>query len=244
MFLNIPFGNNLKSSAVVTTQFLWLPIMLFQHRLTAVAAIISSAHLIHAVPTASSLSLDSSPVLYSWSTEPICRSAARKSDCTTAYTALCAGENLGISNETTVGDCTAFYWYEAGNTIPTGAECTAAYRQILAASTGGALGYNAAKNRTNDPLYAIYPKDGNANCFKAPGDTSPVLAPDAIPGGGTLPTCPVSSSRRRRALATLEGRDQSEDDGDGVIKCGIEDGVWGVSCTFVCLATVTAASWM
>lgn len=218
--------------------------MLVRHHSTAVAAIIFFAHLIIAIPTASSLSLYSSPVLYSWSTEPVCRTSARTSDCITAYTALCAGENLKISNVTTVGDCTAFYWYDTGNTISTGVDCTAAYKQIIAASTWGALGYNAAKNRTNDPLYAIYPKDGNANCFKAPGDTSPVLALDAIPGGRTLPTCPLSSSRRRHALETLEGRDLIEDESHDVITCYIEDGVWGVSCTMVCLATVTTAAWI
>ena len=142
-----------------------------------------------------------------------------------------------------MGDCTAFYWYDAGNTIPKAAECSAAYIKILATSIGGALGYDAAGNRTNDPLYAIYPKDGNANCFKATGDTSPVLAPDAFPGGGTLPTCPVGTSRRRRALAVLEGRDQGGAN-DGLVECAIEDGVFGSACTVICLATVTTASWL
>ena len=197
-----------------------------------------------AVPTASPLSPYTDSVLYSWSTQSICTTTAIEADCTTAYAALCARANLGVSDNTTVGDCTAFYWYDAGNTIPTPAECTAAYTQILATSIGGALGYNAAKHRTNDPLYAIFPKDGNANCFKAVGDTSPVLAPNALPNGGMLATCPSSTSRRRRALAVLEGRDQAADEDYDVIECGIEEGVGGVGCTAVCLATVTAASWM
>ena len=219
--------------------------MLTQRRQMVVAATIFLASHVNTVPTAPSMSLYSSPVPYSWSTDPACKTTATKADCATAYKALCARPDLSISDNTTVGDCTAFYWYDTGNTLPTAAQCTAAYSQILATSIGGALGYNAAKNRTNDPLYAIYPKDGNANCFKAEGDTSPVLAPDAFPGGGTLATCPVSSSRRRRALAALQGRDQGEDDDDdGAVRCMIEDGLWTASCTVVCLATVVTTSWL
>ncbi|KAF6224425.1 hypothetical protein HO133_011002 [Letharia lupina] len=221
--------------------------MLTQHHLTAVAAIISFAHFINAIPTTYPPSPHAQSVLYSWSTEPVCTTTASETDCTTAYAALCARAELGVSDNTTVGDCTAFYWYDAGNTIPTAAECTAAYTQILAVSIGGALGYNVEKSRTNDPLYAIYPKDGNANCFKAAGDTSPVLAVDALPnGGGTLTTCPVSTSRRRRAIEVLEGRDQfePENQNDGVIECAIEDGVWNALCTGVCLAAVTSTSWI
>lgn len=106
------------------------------------------------------------------------------------------------------------------------------------------MGYNAAKVRTDDPLYAIFPKDGNANCFKAMGDTSPVLEVDALPNGGTLATCPVSTSRRRRTLDVLEGRDRAENDDDGATECIIEDWVWGFTCTGVCLAVVTTTSWM
>ena len=218
--------------------------MLTQHRLTAIAATITTiffTHLTNAVPTASSLSLFPSPVLYSWNSDPACKTTATKADCVTAYEALCARPDLSVSDNTTVGDCTAFYWYDKGNTLPTAAECTAAFSRTLTTSIGGVSGYNAAGNRTNDPLYAIYPKDGNANCFKATGDTSPVLAQDALPGGAMLPTCPISSSRRRRALAKLEGRD---DDDDGVAKCIIEDGVWTLSCTAVCLATVVTTSWL
>ena len=216
--------------------------MITQRCLIAVAATISLAHRIIASPTTSPPSPYPDSVLYTWSTEPVCTTTAKHSDCQSAYTALCARADLGVSYNTTVGDCTAFYWYDAGNTIPTTAKCKAAYTQILATSIGGALGYNATKERTNDPLYAIYPKDGNANCFKATGDTSPVLAPNALPNGETLATCPVSSSRRRRALEVLHGRTESPNDGLG--ECIIEDGVWGLSCTGLCLVEVTAATWM
>lgn len=174
----------------------------------------------------------------------MCTTTAKRSDCEAASKALCARPDLTVSDNTTVGDCTAFYQYDAGNRVPTAATCTAAYTTILAASIGGAWGYNADQTRTDFPLYAVYPNDGNGNCFKAAGDRSPVLAVDALPGGGTLPTCPVSSSRRRRALEALEGRDQVGAGDDGLVECVIEDGVWGLSCTAVCLATVTAATWM
>ena len=211
---------------------------------TTAAATIFFAHIINAIPTTALLTPYTDTVLYSWSTEPVCKTAVKKADCTKAYAALCARSNLTVSGSTNAGDCTAFFWYDACNTIPSRAECTAAYEQILAKSVGGALGYNAAHNRTDDPLYAIYPTDGNANCFKAAGDSSPVLAPNALPDGSTLPTCPVSTSRRRRALAALEGRDQSETEDDGVTKCVVEDGIWGTGCSVICLATVTATSWM
>ena len=217
--------------------------MLTRHSTAAIVTIFF-AHLLNAIPTTALLPPYPSSVLYSWSTEPVCTTAVKKADCTTAYAALCARSNLTVSDSINVGNCTAFFWYDAGNTIPTRAECTAAYEQILATSIGGALGYNAAQNRTGDPLYAIYPSHGNANCFKATGDTSPVLAPNALPDGSTLATCPASTSRRRRALEVLEGRDQDETEDDGVIKCAIEDGVWGFGCTFVCLGIVTTTSWV
>ena len=210
----------------------------------AVISIICFTHLIKAVPTSNPPSPYPESVLYSWSTESDCATTAKQSDCTTAFASLCAREDLGVSGNTTVGDCTALYWYDAGNTKPTAAECTAAYTQILTASIGGALGYNASKLRTNDPLYAIYPKDGNANCFKAAGDTSPVLAMNALPGGGTLPTCPVSTSRRRRAVELVEDQGKTNGEDDGVVGCIIEDFAWSAGCSAVCLATVTAASWV
>ena len=234
---------NSKELALAFTPPDPFPTMLSQS-VIAVVSIICFTHLIKAIPTANLPSPYPESILYSWSTESVCTTTARKSDCTTAFASLCAREDLGVSGNTTVGDCTALYWYDTANTKPTAAECTAAYTQILTASIGGALGYNASQVRTNDPLYAIYPKDGNANCLKAAGDTSPVLAMNALPGGGTLPTCPVSTSRRRRALELLEGRGQTNGEDDGVFGCAIEDGVWQLGCTAVCLATVTTASWM
>ena len=120
--------------ASLVTPMHQLSTMLTQHHLTTLAVTISFAHLIKAIATASSLSPYPDSILYSWSTEPVCTTTARKIDCTAAYAALCARVNLDVSDNSTVGDCTAFYWYDAGNTIPTAAECTAAYTQILATS--------------------------------------------------------------------------------------------------------------
>lgn len=218
--------------------------MLTQLFLTALTATISFAHLIEAIPTTSLLFPYADSVLYSWSNQPICTTTVSKDDCTTAYAAICARGNLTTGHNATVGDCTAFYWYDAGNTIPTTAECTAAYTQILATSIGGALGFTAAQNRTNDPLYAVFPRDGNANCFKAAGDTSPVLAANELPNGQTLATCPASTSRRRRALAVLAGRDEAGNEDVGALECVFEDGVWGLACTGVCFLAVAGTSWM
>ena len=225
---------------------------MFTQHATAVASIVFCflTHCINATPTTALWPPYPNTVLYTWSTDPQCSTTALKIDCASAYTSLCARGRAAftMSANVTVGDCTAFYWYDANNTIPSTAQCNAAYERILIASIGGALGYDANQKRTTDPLYAVYPSDGNANCFKAQGDSSPVLAPDALPGGGTLPTCPVSSSRRRRraVLDKLERRQEVGlvGESDGVVGCAIEDGAWAITCTAVCLATVTAASWM
>lgn len=223
---------------------------------TAQASLSSSLSVATSQPTQSSGS-----ILHTWSKDPSCASKACTDDCKTAYTAVCASTPAELSTaETpftqTVGDCTAFYWFDAGNTIPTSAQCSAAFAEILESSTpgangcggavGGALGYNGAGSRTTDPLYAIYPSDGNANCFKAPGDTSPVVAENTFPNGATFPaTCPASTSRmaRRRALMELEGRQDSQLDNDD-ISCIVEDLAWQAGCNAVCLATVTTTAWM
>lgn len=250
--------------------------MLTEYRLTALAATISFAHLIDAIPaaslpagvSASVASVSSNPdpdsVLYAWSSDPACVSTACATDCQSAYASICNSTMLASSDSphqafsanATVGDCTAFYWIDAGAKPSTPAQCAASYTQILAAARqpangcggtiGGALGYNAKGRRTSEPLYAIYPAEGNANCFKAPGDTSKVLAASVLPNGiSTLQTCPDSTSRRR-ALNRLEGRDQAADEqqADDNVECAIEDGVWGATCTVLCLATVVSTSWM
>ena len=186
-------------------------------------------HFATAIPTAPAPSSSSAPVFYNWSTSPLCASNTTKPDCTSAVAAVCANQNLTQSIKKTQGGCTAWYWVDAGNTIPTAAECTASYSQVLASSNAfGAVGYNAAQTRTNDPLYAVYPSNGNGNCFKAMGDTSPVLPMDALPNGNaSLAEC---GAKTKRDL--------------GVAKCFIEDGAWQIFCNGVCMAQVAATSWL
>ena len=95
------------------------------------------------------------------------------------------------------------------------------------------MGYDGNNKRLNQPLYLVTPKSGNGNCLKAPGDTSPVLAMNELPGGQSVSTCPTSSSRRR-AVQKLEGRG---------VKCGMEGGFVVGGCSATCITTVTAAGW-
>ncbi|KAK4697395.1 hypothetical protein P7C71_g680, partial [Lecanoromycetidae sp. Uapishka_2] len=230
--------------------------MLTEYRLTALTITISLAHLITALPSgvsagsvvrAAPITPDPNSVLYAWSNDPACASTACAADCMIAAATVCNSTNLNQSYDATENACSAFYY--PGSTPPTPAQCTASFTQIVAAAQqpasgcggtiGGALGYDSNGNRTSDPLYAIYPANGNANCFKAPGDTSPVLAPDMLPNSSAaIQTCPDSTSRRR-ALDKLQGRGNAGD-----AACALEDGVWGFSCTAICLATVVSTSWI
>ena len=229
--------------------------MFATYYLTLLSTAILSADFVQALPTdvvsSTTSNVDPESVLYVWSDDPQCVSTTCASDCTLAYTKICNQAQLTVSYNATEGECTAFYYPIPEATPPTPDQCTASYKRILTiadqpasgcgGTVGGALGYNSSGERTSNPMYAIYPTNGNANCFKAQGDKSPVLAPNVLPnGGGTLnsSTCPVSTSRRR-TLATLEGRDEPVD----VTECAVEDGVWGFACNTVCLATVVASSW-
>ena len=220
--------------------------MLNRRILAALAATISLSNALpNQIPgTAAPGNLDSDSVLYAWkSNDPSCTNNAKIADCKTATLNICAGTDLTKNNASTVGDCTAVYWFDAGNTIPSEATCAAAYAQILAAGVGGALGYNANRNRTSDPLYVVYPKSkGTGNCFKLVDDDAPVVAADVLPNGKTLGDCPTTS---RRALAMLEDRQNAPVDPQaGVKECLVEDFVWGGACSAVCLATVVSTSWL
>ncbi|MCJ1337993.1 hypothetical protein MMC09_003277 [Bachmanniomyces sp. S44760] len=222
--------------------------MFYLPRSSIWAAIICCIHLVIAVPSpAADVPLQPS-VLYEWSADPKCTDANTcVTDCKQAFAAICQSKDLSVPTNITVNDCTAFYWIDSGNVVPTSLECTAQYTQIVSAAKpgadgcggtiGGALGYTTSANRTNTPIYALYPTDGNANCFKAPGDSSPVLAPNVLPNGAVLDTCPADSSRRR-ALSRLESRDFT------TAECFIEDAAWGAACTGVCMATVTSTAWL
>lgn len=206
--------------------------------------------LITALPQITDATSPNPTVFHSWSGDPACNSKACVTDCASAAAAVCDSP-LTSSLNVTVNDCTAFYWYNIGNTVPTKESCYAAYTYINDAgakgagpggcggTVGGALGYDASKKRTKDPLFALYPKDGNGNCFKAPGDTSPPTPKDEFTTGAKLSmdSCPDATARRRRsALQRLEGR---ETEGE----CIIEIAAWNAGCTAVCLEWVTATAW-
>lgn len=140
----------------------------------------------------------------------------------------------------TVRGCTAWYWRDANDTIPTENQCNSAYSHILANGIGGALGYDRRERRTRDPLYVIYPKNGKGNCFKAPQDSSPPLAMNQHANGKSLSTCPTSSSRRRATKIT-KSRQSSQENDTFEKTCKLEKTVWRYSCSAVCLATVASA---
>lgn len=220
-----------------------------QNAMTALALLLLPS-LIAALPQLSDATSPNPTVFYSWSSDPACNSKACVADCRAAATTICDSPDLSISLNATVNDCTAFYWYDIGNTIPTKESCYSAFTYINDAgakaagpdgcggTVGGALGYDKDGNRTMDPLFALYPKDGNGNCFKAPGDTSPPKAKDELSNGDKLPmdSCPSATSRRRRDV--LQRLDKRQ-----IPACIIEDGVWMLGCTAVCVEWVTASAW-
>ena len=191
------------------------------------------------------------PPMWTWAHDSVnCKNSACLSDCQAATAQVCAIPNLSTSQSVTIGDCTAFYWYDEGNNLPTAAQCNAVFNQITGPASqagaptdcpgyvGGALGYDASKKRTNDPVYLVSPKEGNGNCLKAPGDTSPVLAADELPNRKTLSTCPASSSWKKRGL--MAASSQLEERGT---KCVMEDIFVGGGCSSTCILSVTAAGW-
>ncbi|KAL9016397.1 MAG: hypothetical protein Q9185_006268 [Variospora sp. 1 TL-2023] len=214
-------------------------IMLLGYSVIALAVLLSTP-CTTALPQISDATSANPTVFYRWSSDPACISNASTDDCRVAHTAICNAPSLSTSLNVTSGTCTAFYWYDIGNTIPSSDSCYSAYTYINDAgkpgSVGGALGYNKDGKRTMDPLFALYPPDGNANCFKAPGDDSRPKAMNELPNGAKLPLdlCPVATSRRRSNVPTLEKR---------ISKCVIQDMVWQTGCNAVCLSWVTASSW-
>ena len=223
---------------------------MFTHQqLTLLLASIATASALHA----SLRTRDSTSPAWTWANDPTnCKTDACLSDCQAATAAVCASSNLGDQNDQTVGDCTAFYYYQAGNTVPTAAQCNAAYAQLTGPPStagspndcpgyvGGALGWDSSNKRTNDPVYMVYPKAGNGHCMKAPGDTSPVAPLDVIPNsnGKTIPpTCPTSTSRRKRAPSSeIEARGSS-------VKCELQGMGTGAGCSAGCVAEVTLGGW-
>lgn len=224
--------------------------MISQPILTVLAILLSAVPFTTARPQLTDTTSTRPSAFWPWSNDPACASGptACKTDCTAAVQTLCS-KDLGTENLIeTVGECTAWYLYQIGNTMPTKDTCFSAFVYINDAGKfgpdgcggtfGGALGFHEDGNRTQDPAFAIYPKGGNGNCFKALGDNSPPLPQDMLPNGERLPigSCPSATSRRRRdVLQELEGRQLPE--------CLVEDLVWQAGCNAVCLASITASTW-
>lgn len=231
--------------------------MFAHYQLAALAAISSYTYFVQAIPatshpqshgSASNVTLlrpnarrvqevvksNSPPVLYRWSNDPNCDSATTKANCTAAYASICHSGQLTESMKHTVEGCTAWYWVDPGNQIPTAAQCSTSYLEILGTDNGfGSLGYNEEETRTDAPLYAVYPADGNGKCFKAPGDTSPVQAMNAqLNGKGSLYDCGAAKTPR----------DLHEFNPRGVFKCLFEDVGWQAFCDYACISTVVVYS--
>ncbi|KAI4252802.1 MAG: hypothetical protein LQ352_004059, partial [Teloschistes flavicans] len=213
---------------------------------TVIAAVLCAVPITLALPQVTDATSANPTVFTPWSSDPACAVGpdACKADCTKAVDTLCRKDLSTDNIIETVGECTAWYMYDIGNTLPTYDQCYSAFAYIndkgkfgangCGGTFGGALGWDKNDTRTKDPAFAIYPKSGNGNCFKKAGDTTPPLAQDALPDGTKLPIhqCPSATSRRLR-----HRRD------DGTIECVVEDAVWQAGCNAVCIASITAATW-
>jgi len=216
---------------------------MFTHGTLALVATISLTHLINALPQAAPVASVPYPNsdLYTWSaTDVSCKTTASKSDCQSAFSQICS-PNKDFTKDylVTVGQCTAVFWVDPNNSVPTQDICTAAFTQILNAGIGGSLGYNTAGQRTTDPLYVMYPKNsGTGNCFKKGRDTSAVVAANELPNGNSIHqfgNC--GTSTQKRAPDALEPRSSSNG-----VSCSVDADKWGQTCSSICLAQVAAPS--
>ena len=178
------------------------------------ALLLILTHIAFATLIASSAS--NAPV-WTWAKDSAnCTTDTCISDCQAATAETCFYSDLKQNNQQTVGDCTAYYWYDAGNTVPSAAQCKASFDHVTGQPSssgvpddcpgyvGGAIGYDASNKRTNDPLY---PGKGNGNCLKAQGDTSPVLALDALLNERTLSAQTYSASKNKSRRAIIKDKD-------------------------------------
>jgi len=209
--------------------------------LAALAATISLTHLTNALPQAAPVAPYPNSDLYTWSaTDASCKATAPPSDCQSAFSQICSpNKDLTKDYEVTVGQCTAVFWVDPNNSVPSQTQCTAAFTQILNAGIGGALGYNTAGVRTTDPLYVLYPKNsGTGNCFKKAGDTSPVVPATTLPNGNSIyqfGTCGTNTPKRSPSLSPRGTSNNGA-------ACSVDASKWGQTCSSLCLAQVTAPS--
>ncbi|KAL8804214.1 MAG: hypothetical protein Q9223_005889 [Gallowayella weberi] len=230
------------------------------HRMTmaALVVLLFTSPFTAALPQVSDATSANPTVFWPWSSDPACVSSptACKANCTDAVKSLCAKDLKEENLTETVGECTVHYMREIGNTIPTYDQCYSAFAYINDAGKpgpdgcggtfGGALGWDKNDNRTIDPIFAIYPTNGNGNCFKRLGDTSPPLAQDTLPNGAKIPigSCPSATGRRRRdALQTFEKKHDIQSRDDNMIKCFVEDTLWTAGCNVGCvdMAVITGS---
>ena len=251
---NIPLIVNslsVNSLSVILSLVFFVSIMVVvrmsdDHGVKALVAVVYFTRFMYLVSASSVDRHHQDSSLFTWSDDPVCSSNITKSDCERAAVQVCGSANLALSLNVTVRGCTAWYWYDTNNTVPTLNQCNQAYDQILASSIGGAMGYRTDGRRTNHPLYVIFPENGNGNCFKASGDMSPPLATNEFANGQTLSTCQQSTARRR---TISEAQDFPSSDAkitfeDSQKECRIEKRIWGYSCSAVCLTSVATSSWM
>ncbi|KAL8995918.1 MAG: hypothetical protein Q9169_004454 [Polycauliona sp. 2 TL-2023] len=209
------------------------------HSLTTIIGILSAAPFALGLPQVTDATSTNPTVFTPWSSHPDCAAPASacKSDCTEAVNQLCK-EDLTTENIVkSVGECTAWYLYQIGNTIPNFDQCYSAFAYINDAgkpgpdgcggSFGGALGFDKNGDRTKDPAFAIYPKSGNGNCLRTETSSSAPLAQAMLDETTRLPIeeCPSAISRRQ------------------LPECAVEDLVWQTGCSAVCIAWVASLTW-
>ncbi|KAL8870430.1 MAG: hypothetical protein Q9174_003527 [Haloplaca sp. 1 TL-2023] len=181
---------------------------------TSLAVILSSVPSILGLPQITDVGdvTGGNPTVFQpWSSHPECAAprTACKTDCTQAVKNLCQ-KDLGTENLIeTVGECTAWYLYQLGNTLPTYDQCYSSFAYINDAGKpdpdgcggtfGGALGFDKNGDRTNDPAFAIYPTSGNGNCLSTDTPDGPPLPQNLTKQGMEVPIdgeCPTQVSRR------------------------------------------------
>ncbi|KAI9696219.1 MAG: hypothetical protein M1836_005772 [Candelina mexicana] len=192
-------------------------------------------------------------------------------DCAAAYKTLCAqvtankkprDDHLKLDAQRVVSkSCLAYY--HLGSTsgkshtpFANAAACEAAFAKIVSDTfvndpkndpqkcgrPAGAMGYDATGARTATPLFAIMPANGNPNCFRKAGDTSPIPSQSQLPDGTEFKTCQRSTSKR----TDLAVRDEPIQDVPGlsILKCAAEDVVTLTACSATCVMTVMTTSWL
>lgn len=193
-------------------------------------------------------------------------------DCREAYKTLCAqvtahdkpkADPLKLdAQRVVVKSCLAYYHLGSNSGTsnkPFGSAtaCEAAFGEIITETfvddpkndpmrcgrPAGAVGYDANGNRTATPLYALMPSNGNPNCFKQAGDTSPIPDIEKLRDGSMLKTCPRSTSKRTD-LAVRQTPASEAPSGSSLIKCGTEDLLTLTGCTATCIVTVLSTSWL